>query len=44
MDCHLPAPHDTVNFFYSKTIHGIKDVIAHFAGKEYDRQKMRQIA
>ena len=44
MDCHLPAPHDTVNFFYSKTIHGIKDAIAHFAGKEYDRQKMRELA
>ncbi len=27
MDCHLPAPHDTFNFFYQKTFHGIKDVI-----------------
>ena len=30
MDCHLPAPHDTVNFFYMKTLHGVKDIVAHF--------------
>ena len=30
MDCHLPAPHDTFNFFYAKTAHGIKDIIVHF--------------
>ena len=30
MDCHLPAPHDTYDFFFAKTMHGIKDVIAHF--------------
>ena len=24
MDCHLPAPHDTVDFFYAKTAHGTK--------------------
>ena len=23
MDCHLPAPHDTFEFFYAKTFHGI---------------------
>ena len=23
MDCHLPAPHDTVDFFYTKTMHGL---------------------
>ena len=40
MDCHLPAPHDTVEFFYAKTFHGIKDVLVHFAGKEYDRKAM----
>ena len=22
MDCHLPAPHDTFDFFYAKTYHG----------------------
>ena len=44
MDCHLPAPHDTFNFFYAKTIHGIKDVFVHFFGGEYDREKNRQIA
>ena len=44
MDCHLPAPHDTFNFFYAKTIHGIKDVFVHFLGGEYDREKNRQIA
>ena len=24
MDCHLPAPHDTVDFFYTKTLHGYR--------------------
>lgn len=44
MDCHLPAPHDTVNFFYAKTMHGIKDVVAHFIGEPYDRKKMAERA
>ncbi|KAB1443013.1 NapC/NirT family cytochrome c [Pseudodesulfovibrio senegalensis] len=44
MDCHLPAPHDTVDFFFSKTFHGIKDVVSHFTGgaENYDRAVMRQ--
>lgn len=44
MDCHLPAPHDMFNFFYQKTTHGIKDVIAHFIGDEYDRKEARESA
>jgi len=44
MDCHLPAPHDTYNFFYSKTFHGLKDIIAHFLQDEYDREKNRLAA
>ncbi|MFZ5813628.1 MAG: NapC/NirT family cytochrome c [Thermodesulfobacteriota bacterium] len=43
MDCHLPAPHDTFDFFFTKTLHGAKDVYAHFAEdqtKVYDRAKM----
>jgi len=44
MDCHLPAPHDTFNFFYAKTAHGIKDIIIHFAGVPYDREKNRKKA
>ncbi|RLB79234.1 MAG: cytochrome C [Deltaproteobacteria bacterium] len=44
MDCHLPAPHDTFNFFYSKTAHGIKDIIIHFIGSEYDHSKARENA
>ena len=44
MDCHLPAPQDTVNFFYAKTMHGIKDVFAHFAGDRYDREEARNAA
>jgi len=44
MDCHLPAPQDTVNFFYTKTIHGIKDVFVHFAYGTYDREKSREHA
>ncbi len=41
MDCHLPAPTDTVEFFYAKTFHGIKDVFKHFVGGEYDREENR---
>jgi cytochrome c nitrite reductase small subunit len=44
MDCHLPAPHDTLNFFYQKTLHGIKDIIVHFTQDEYDREKNRAAA
>ena len=44
MDCHLPAPHDTINFFYAKTIHGLKDVFVHFTQDTYDREKNRRIA
>ena len=44
MDCHLPAPHDTFNFFYAKTAHGIKDVVVHFFGGEYDRAANREAA
>lgn len=44
MDCHLPAPHDTFEFFYAKTFHGIKDVFAHFTQNSYDHQKNRQKA
>ncbi len=44
MDCHLPAPHDTWNFFYTKTAHGIKDIFVHLSGKPYDREKNRKVA
>jgi cytochrome c nitrite reductase small subunit len=44
MDCHLPAPHDTFNFFYMKTAHGIKDVVLHFLGAEYDRETQQRKA
>lgn len=48
MDCHLPAPQDTFNFFYAKTYHGLKDIIKHFAmsdpEKEYDHAISRQKA
>jgi cytochrome c nitrite reductase small subunit len=44
MDCHLPAPHDTFNFFYAKTMHGVKDILVHFSGKAYDREKNRNAA
>jgi cytochrome c-type protein NapC/trimethylamine-N-oxide reductase cytochrome c-type subunit TorC len=47
MDCHLPAPHDTANFFYMKTMHGLKDVIAHFmmdSPDDYDHAKNRRNA
>jgi nitrate/TMAO reductase-like tetraheme cytochrome c subunit len=41
MDCHLPAPHDTFNFFFAKTYHGLKDVAVHVAGASYDRAEQR---
>ncbi len=44
MDCHLPAPHDTFDFFYAKTMHGIKDLFVHFTMDEYDREKNRKKA
>ncbi len=44
MDCHLPAPHKTFDFFFAKTLHGAKDVIMHFVMDEYDRAKNREAA
>ena len=44
MDCHLPAPQDTFDFFFAKTYHGLKDVIIHFTGDEYSRAKARESA
>jgi cytochrome c-type protein NapC/trimethylamine-N-oxide reductase cytochrome c-type subunit TorC len=44
MDCHLPAPQDTYDFFFAKTYHGIKDVAIHFLKDEYDREKARNAA
>lgn len=46
MDCHLPAPHDTFNFFYAKTAHGIKDVFVHLAGdmSEFDHEQQKEKA
>ena len=44
MDCHLPAPHDTFDFFFAKSYHGLKDVAVHFFVKEYDREKARKSA
>ena len=46
MDCHLPAPHDTFNFFFAKTAHGIKDIFIHLVdGPEgYDHAKNRAAA
>lgn len=44
MDCHLPAPHDMMDFFFTKTLHGVKDVVSHFTGgaSDYDRAVMRE--
>jgi cytochrome c nitrite reductase small subunit len=44
MDCHLPAPHDTFDFFYAKTAHGIKDIVVHVMMDEYDHRKNREQA
>lgn len=44
MDCHLPPPEETINFFAMKTYHGAKDVFYHFlkGAEAYDREKARQ--
>ena len=44
MDCHLPAPQDTFDFFFAKSYHGLKDVAVHFFGEEYDRAQAREAA
>lgn len=45
MDCHLPAPHDTYQFFYAKTAHGIKDTFVHFTSSApYDHAQQREKA
>lgn len=44
MDCHLPAPYDTFDFFYAKTAHGLKDIILHFTQESYDREKAKNNA
>ena len=44
MDCHLPAPQNTFDFFFAKTTHGIKDVIVHSLGGTYDRSEQRNAA
>jgi nitrate/TMAO reductase-like tetraheme cytochrome c subunit len=44
MDCHLPAPQNTFEFFFAKTYHGLKDVVLHFVGNAYDRNHARQAA
>jgi cytochrome c nitrite reductase small subunit len=42
MDCHLPAPKDTFDFFYAKTAHGLKDILIHFIGPAYDSDRARK--
>ena len=44
MDCHLPAPQETFDFFFAKSYHGIKDVVIHYLGGDYDREKARNNA
>jgi cytochrome c nitrite reductase small subunit len=44
MDCHLPAPEDTFDFFYAKTYHGAKDVLSHLTMTSYDHEKNREKA
>ncbi len=44
MDCHLPAPQNTFDFFFAKTYHGLKDVAAHFLKDDYDRKLERNNA
>ena len=43
-DCHLPQPENTADFFVAKTVHGIKDVVGHLIGGDYDRYEKRNAA
>lgn len=44
MDCHLPPPENTFEFFFSKSYHGLKDVAVHFFSGKYDQEKSREAA
>ncbi|MEE4313516.1 MAG: NapC/NirT family cytochrome c [Desulfofustis sp.] len=46
MDCHLPPPEHTIDFFYNKTLHGIKDIVVHVleGSESYDRAENRAAA
>ncbi|WP_051309776.1 cytochrome c3 family protein [Desulfogranum japonicum] len=46
MDCHLPPPENTIAFFYSKTLHGIKDIVVHVleGSDAYNRAEERKAA
>ncbi len=44
MDCHLPPPENTFNFFFAKSYHGMKDVAIHFLQGDYDQEKARELA
>jgi cytochrome c-type protein NapC/trimethylamine-N-oxide reductase cytochrome c-type subunit TorC len=44
MDCHLPSPQETFDFFFAKSYHGIKDVVIHFISGDYNREKARKNA
>ncbi|MCB9480399.1 MAG: cytochrome c3 family protein [Desulfobacteraceae bacterium] len=42
MDCHLPPPENTIEFFFLKTKHGLKDVFAHLFFGEYNKEEMQE--
>lgn len=44
MDCHLPPPQNTIEFFTMKTYHGLKDVTFHIldGADGYDKEEARQ--
>ncbi len=44
MDCHLPPPYKTFDFFYAKALHGARDVFGHFFGGTYIRRENREAA
>ncbi len=46
MDCHLPAPQDTMEFFFAKTFHGAKDIVVHviYGANSYNKKKARETA
>ncbi|MFH1729915.1 MAG: NapC/NirT family cytochrome c [Pseudomonadota bacterium] len=44
MDCHIASPRDLFDFFYSKTLHGAKDVFLHFFKSEHNIEEMKKNA
>jgi cytochrome c-type protein NapC/trimethylamine-N-oxide reductase cytochrome c-type subunit TorC len=43
MDCHLPAPHKTFDFFFAKTFHGVTVMYKQFRKVPYQAKGLRNL-